>query len=154
VVSLLPGFCAAFLGQAGFEEGEIAFHERLDVAALNYTVESTHAVDAYLDAIRAEMATVSDQDYTNTVLAAGCYVGEVIRRNGLEEWRWVNYDELIATDPRLKSIVSEGLFSAAALISRDSRKAAFPMSQVIQNIEEGPEDQIHFFVTGYAADPK
>lgn len=154
VVGLLPAFCAAFLGQGSFEDGKIAFHDRLEIPALNYSVASTHAVDDYLDAIRPEKDGIPNQDYTNTVLSAGCYVGEVIRRNGFEEWRWVNYDELVATIPKLKPMLPDELYSAAALLSADNSKVALPFAQVIQNLEEGPEDEIHFFVTGYAADPK
>lgn len=153
IVSLLPGFCAAFLGEIGFEDGKVAFHDRLNVPALNYTVESTHEVDAYLNAIRPDQTGIPNQDYTNTVLAAGCYVGEVIRRNGVEEWRWVNYDEFIAAVPKLKAMLPDDLAYAAVLLLKDNNKSAFPFSMIMQNLENGPEDEIHFAVTGFAADP-
>jgi hypothetical protein len=154
VVSLLPGFCAAFLGQVGFEEGQIAFHDRLDIAALNYTVESVHVVDAYLNAIRPDKEAIAEQDYTNTILAAGCYVGEVIRRNGIKNWKWVNYDEFIVLIPKMQPLVPDDLLSAAVLMTEDNQTVLFPFNKVIRNLEEGPENEIHFLVKGYAADPK
>lgn len=153
VVSLLPGFCAAFLGLSGFEEGEVAYQDRLDVAALDYSVRSLHAVDDYLDAIRPMTDSIADQDFTNTVLAAGCYLGEVLRRNGHEKWRWVNYDEYIQVEPHMQSLVPEGLSSAAILLTESNRKMLLPLNKIVRNLVEGPENEIHYFVSGYASDP-
>ncbi|WP_374376104.1 hypothetical protein [Dongia sp.] len=154
VVSLLPAFCAAFLGQSAFEEGKVAFHERLNVAVLDYSVESLHAVDDYLDAVRPYKDIIENQDYTNTILATGCYVGEVLRRNAFETWRWANYDEFIEKQPQMKELVPEDLMSAAVLISADNRKSTYPLNKVIRNLEEGPENEIYYYVARYAADPK
>lgn len=153
IVSLLPGFCAAFLGLSGFEEGEVVQQARLNIAALDYSVRSLHAVDDYLDVIRPMRETIADQDFTNTVLASGCYVGEVLRRNGREKWRWVNYDEYIQLHPQMQSLVPEGIGSAAVLMTEDNRKVLLPINKVVRNLLEGPENEIHYFVSGYAADP-
>lgn len=154
VVSLLPAFCAAFLGQVEFEDGQIAFHDRLDIAVLDYSVKSLHAVDDYLNAVRPYKDTIEEQDYTNTILATGCYVGEVLRRNAFETWRWANYDEFIEKQPQMKEFVPEDLMSAAVLISEDNRKSTYPLNKVIRNLEESPENQIYHYVARYAADTK
>lgn len=154
VVSLLPGFCRAFLGLSGFEEGEVFFQDRLNIAALDYSVHSLHAVDDYLDAIRPQKDSIANQDFTNTVLAAGCYVGEVLRRNGREKWRWANYDEYIRLHPQMQSLVPEGVGSAAVLMTEDNRKVLLPLNKIVRNLVEGPENEIHYFVSGYASDPK
>lgn len=154
VVSLLPAFCAAFLGQANFEDGKIAFHDRLNIPALNYSMESLHVVDDYLNAVRPEKDRITEQDYTNTVLAAGCYIGEVIRRNSTRGWEWVNYDEFIKRQPDMQPLVPDDLLSAAVLMTEDSRSSTFPFNKVLRNLEEGPENEIHFYAVGFALDPK
>jgi hypothetical protein len=154
VVSLLPGFCAAFLGQADFAYGKIAFHDQLNVAALDYSMDSLHVVDNYLNVIRPDKDAIAEQDYTNTVLAAGCYIGEVIRRNSARSWQWVNYDEFIKRQPDMQPLVPDDLLSAAVLMTEDSRSSTFPFNKVLRNLEEGPENEIHFYGVGFALYPK
>ena len=83
IVSLIPAFCAAFLGDDDFEHGGMVLRDQINVPAMDYSVSSLHEVDRYLEAVHEVQDQIPNQTYTNTVLATGCYVGEVIRRNGI-----------------------------------------------------------------------
>src|SRR5207253_370710 len=100
VVSLVPVFCDVFLGESEVEGG-LAFPERIERDLLDYSLESLHALDRYLDHLHEHADAIEDQAYTNTVLAAGCYLGEVIRRNAPVAYRWVNYADYFARRPKL-----------------------------------------------------
>ena len=76
IVSLVPIFCEAFLGLSTFEEGGIAYEDSIERKNLDYSIESLHALDKYLDVLHKNNEELKDQTYTNTVLAAGCYLGE------------------------------------------------------------------------------
>lgn len=151
IVSLIPAFCAAFLGQSDFAEGRIAFQHEIDVARMDYSVGSLHALDSYLELAHENRDKIAEQDYTNTVLAAGCYLGEVIRRNGKSEYHWVNYADHFPKDPSLMAIFPEGLGTSAVLVRQDGKETALPLNKIMMFIEDGPDNSTHFFATRYTA---
>jgi hypothetical protein len=99
VVNLIPMFCSAFLGDSSFEEGKVGFQTSIPVAEMDYCVASLRYLDEYLDLLRSRKAELVGRDYTNTVLAAGCYLGEVIRRNTERSYQWLNYDDYFPKHP-------------------------------------------------------
>jgi hypothetical protein len=117
IVSLIPAFCAAFLGLSDFEEGGIVVWDQIDLTTYDYSVASLEQVDLYLGAVREVKDQLKQQTYTNTVLATGAYVGEVIRRQGNKHWEWMNYADFAAKYPELNSAMEleEDLYSAAIL---------------------------------------
>lgn len=44
---------------------------------------------------------------TNTVLAAGCYLGETIRRNASRDFAWTSYSDYFPQHPSLMDMVPE-----------------------------------------------
>jgi len=152
IVSLIPAFCAAFLGLSEFEGGGIVVWDQIDLATYDYSVASLEQVDLYLDAVREVKDQLEWQTYTNTVLATGAYIGEVIRRHGDKHWEWMNYADFAAKYPKLNSAMGmkEDLYSAAVLVG-DGRTAIVPFNKVMRNLEEGPENNIHFYVTALGA---
>jgi hypothetical protein len=146
VASLIPAFCSAFLKESDFESGGLAFPARIDVSALDYTIESLHLLDKYLEAVRAGRALLPAQTYTNTVMAAGSYLGETIRRNAHRKYEWTNYSDYFPNHPKLMNMISEGLGSAAVLVS-EKGAMTMPINKIIRFIEEGPENNTHFYAS-------
>jgi hypothetical protein len=146
IVSLVPEFCAAFLRESDFEAGGLAYPARIDVNGLDYSLESLHLVDRYLELVRQGRANLPQQTYTNTVLAAGCYLGETIRRNAPRKYTWTNYADYFPHHPKLMAMVSEGLGSSAVLVS-DSGAMTMPINKIIRFLEEGPENNTHFYAS-------
>ena len=144
VVSLVPDFCDALTGE-GSVEGGLPFPKRLKREALDYSLKSLHTLDRYLDHLHEHADEIEDQEYTNVVLAAGCYVGEVMRRLTGKKYRWVNYADYFPHQPDLAHI-AEGPNTAAVLVSRDGESMRMPLNKVARYIGEGPENSTHYFV--------
>jgi hypothetical protein len=144
IVSLLPAFCAAFLGQSQFESGGLAFKQTLEVRSFDYSIESLHALDRYLEVLRKGRAAIPEQTYTNTVLAAGCYLGETIRRNATRKYVWTNYNDYFPKHQALMKMIPEGLGSSAVLVT-EGGGMTMPINKIIRYIEEGPENNTHFY---------
>jgi hypothetical protein len=153
IVSLIPAFCAAFLGLSDFEEGGIVVWDQIDLTTYDYSVASLEQVDLYLGAVREVKDQLKQQTYTNTVLATGAYVGEVIRRQGNKHWEWMNYADFAAKYPELNSAMEleEDLYSAAILVG-DGPSVTLPFNKVIRSLEEGPENSVHVYVKDLVAD--
>ena len=151
VVSLIPGFSEAFRGNGNIEGGIVAWSET-DLAALDYSVDSLLEVDRFLDAIRPVKDQMEWQIYTNTVLATGAYIGEVLRRHGDKPWEWMNFSDFLQRHGKLAAamgIEDEELHVAAVLVA--DRSVTLPFNKVMRNLEEGPENNIHFYVTATGA---
>lgn len=143
IVSLVPLFCQVLLGESRVEGG-LAFPDRIDRGALDYSLESLHALDRYLDYLHEHTDEIEDQEYVNTVLAAGCYLGEVIRRTAPVEYRWVNYADYFPNHPALAKMVQEGVGTAAVLVAVTAAMT-MPLNKIARYIGEGPENNTHFY---------
>jgi hypothetical protein len=143
IVSLVPLFCQVLLGKSRVEEG-LAFPNRIDREALDYRLENLHALDRYLDYLHEHAEEIEDQEYTNTVLAAGCYPGEVIRRTASVEYRWVNYADYFPSRPKLAAMVPEGVGTGAVLVAT-TEAMTMPLNKIARYIVDGPENNTHFY---------
>ena len=146
IVSLVPAFCSAFLRESEFEAGGLAYPARIDVAGLDYSLESLHLLDRYLEVVRNGRANLPQQTYTNTVLAAGCYLGETIRKNAPRTYTWRKYADYFPSYPKLMELVPEGLGSSAVLVAENGAMT-MPLNKIIRFIEEGPENNTHFYAS-------
>lgn len=153
VVSLIPLFCAGFLGTATFEEGKVVFREAIPTERMDYSIESLTYLDRYLDVIISRKAEVIGQNYTNTVLAAGCYLGEVIRRNTERNYKWVNYQDYFPGRPKVANLFPEGL-GTSAVLANDQGQMTLPINKIIRYIEEGPENNTKFYAEGEIKAPR
>jgi hypothetical protein len=144
IVSLVPAFCDALTGSGGVEGG-LPFPKRLKQGGLDYSLDSLHALDRYLNHLHAHADEIEDQQYTNVVLAAGCYVGEVMRRLTGDKYRWVNYADYFPHHPDL-SHIPEGPGTGAVLVSEDGESMRMPLNKIARYIGEGPENSTHYFV--------
>ena len=149
LIAVIPLFCAGLLGNTSFEEGGLLVPERLDRSALDYSVESVKALDEWLKAASEAVDTASEADYNNTVLSAGCYVGETIRRNSSAVYEWRDHAEYFEEHPQLASVFPYGLGTAAVLAR--SEGMTLPINKVLRLLHEGPENNLHFYVSGELA---
>ena len=154
VVKLVPIFCKGFLGEAPFEEGTLLRKDFLPIAQMDYSIESLKLLNKYLEAVHLENGSDERQDYVNTVLAAGCYLGEVIRKHATRKYRWINYDEFIKTvDAKTLEFIKQAYdftdsLGTCALLIDDSGGWTMPINKVGRFIEEGPENDVYFYATG------
>ncbi len=116
----------------------------LDPSRLDYSTESLALVDDYLDAIRADSEL--DTDYNRTVLRAGAYVGEVLRRLAEPRtWRWLDFEVAQALDPEGWARYEKSI-SSCTILYRGERSYCFPLGKVAKFLENGREDSVKFFV--------
>jgi len=146
IVSLVPGFCESFVAGLPFEEGGIAFSDYIERPRMDYSIDSLLRLDQYLQLLHTRRREIEWQDQTNTVLAAGCYLGEVIRRNSELTFRWVNYYDHFPKYPQMMAVFPEGLGTCAVLVAEGH--VTMPINKIGRFIEEGPENSTHFYALG------
>jgi hypothetical protein len=89
LVCNIPGFCQIFLGQSQFSSGGgLPLETQIPRDKLDFSVSSLRHLDVYLAQVSRESATFSNQTLSNLVLAAGSYLGEVIRSCSTDKGRW------------------------------------------------------------------
>jgi hypothetical protein len=138
-------FARAFVGTV--KDGhEIMHPELLDRNRLDGSVESLHEVDRYLSKLYAIRGELADLDWGITLMRGGAYIGEVIRHAApAGEFRWVDYDEYVPQHPELKSIIPRRNAATCALLVHRSGAMSMPLNKVARYIDEGPENNVHFF---------
>lgn len=147
IVSLIPGFCEAFTGNGTIEGGFIRWGTG-GKAAFDYSIESLLEVDVFLDAVRPEKDRIEWLVYTNTILATGAYIGEVLRRHGDKRWEWMNFDDFMRlhADTAAQMGIKKEWVNVAAVLAA-GKAITLPFNKVMRNLEEGPENSVHLYVT-------
>ena len=64
----------------GTTEADIGLTEHLDRTKLDFTLDSLHEIDRYLNALHANAETIAGLPLLSTMWTIAMYVGEVIRR--------------------------------------------------------------------------
>jgi hypothetical protein len=117
--------------------------ELLKKEALDFSVDSLKVVDDYLEAIRA--VPPEGAAFQKVVLRAGAYVGEVIRKAGLEQdSHWIAYDEAARISPDTYGKLEKSMASIASL-HHGGDAFTFPLGKVCKRLENGDEDSVWFF---------
>jgi hypothetical protein len=143
VASLSQDFADAFVGLAAFEK-PLPFEAQLPRGELDYSLESLHALDRYLDLLHRNADIVVGQSETDVVLGAGCYLGEVIRRHASVRYQWVNYHDFFPTRPKLAELVPYSVGNSAVLVA-DGGGMTMPLNKIGRYIEEGPCNNTFFY---------
>lgn len=151
VVSLVLDFVDAFLGKADFAAGGLAFESQIPRQQLDFSLESLHALDTYLDLLHLNAKSLKGQQYNNTVLAAGCYLGEVIRRHAPVCYDWVNYEDYFPSHPTVATMAPYGVGTSAVLVA-ENRAMTMPINKVCRYIDEGNSNNTHFYATAEIRD--
>ncbi|HEX8988256.1 MAG TPA: hypothetical protein VF816_09850 [Rhodocyclaceae bacterium] len=98
----IPLLAHLLLGQHRFAAGGLPLAESIPRDWLDFSVGSLRRLDDYLAQVagRSRSAGIPQQDYSNLVLAAGAYFGEVVRGNAPAKsgWQWTTYDDYARRD--------------------------------------------------------
>jgi len=117
-------------------------HDLLSAGSFDFSVSSLKALDAYLLRVRKHPSVKAD--WNRTVLRAGAYVGEVVRRAlPPGTFHWVAYNVAASLDA---SIAAFGYGAAtAALLYRPPSSFAFPLAKVEKCLSFGVGDNTEAF---------
>lgn len=137
---------------AAFFAGTIPGDEDVLVAAklerekLDYSLQSLDVVSTWLSALRARGTPVDDSSAASIVWA-GAYVGEVIKRCAPEPYRWSSYEEYMSTQaPSLRKMLPYSFGTQFVLVSNGGAMT-LPINKVVRFLEEGPENDLRFYAT-------
>ena len=84
----------AMLLTPGATDTDIGLTEHLDRTKLDFTLDSLHEIDRYLNAVHANAETIAGLPLLSTMWTIAMYVGEVIRREVHDKhYEWVSIGE-------------------------------------------------------------
>ena len=131
------------LSQMFYEDSATFRREHLDRRKLDFSLASLKHVNEYLEAVRG--AKDVEKTWNRTVLRAGAYVGEVIRKNDVKvKWQWLDYEGAKMINPRAFESFGKSIATAAVLY--DGKDGfAFPLAKVEKYLNNGAEDDVYFF---------
>lgn len=127
---------------------------RLDRERLDYSLASLSAIDEWLADIhtinelqagqgKAGEALLSDGRGDNSVIFAGLYLGEVVRRNSDLDWRWRPFDEFMAANPVFaEHYGDEPGLDVFLLVGPQG--AASPINTALKRVLAGEEESLAF----------
>lgn len=139
-------FSQAFLGKLKGAT-PIAFAAQLAREELDYSQESLKLVDEYLSHLHKHKKKISDADWESTVLYAGAYMGEVIRRATNGHYRWIDYDEYIPAHPKMQQLIPERNTATCAFLVGAEDSMMMPLNKIARFIDEGSEHSVHYFAS-------
>jgi len=102
LVCNIPGFCDILLGQSQFSgNAGLPMESAIPRNHLDFSIESLQHLDRYLGDLALRIGQFSGESLSNIELAAGAYLGEVIRSNcrNKSAWLWVNYADFSRSNP-------------------------------------------------------
>ncbi|MFB7943398.1 hypothetical protein ACFC6L_00610 [Kitasatospora phosalacinea] len=102
---------------------------------LDYSVGSLAVVDGIIEEFRGS-GIVSGQ-VGETLFGFGCYVGEVMVRQGGAAWRAVGGEEAAA-------------FGFPLVVDLPGGQVGNPIGKVFRRLENGPQDSLPYFYTVFA----
>jgi hypothetical protein len=121
----------------------------LDPQKLDFSLQSLRHLDEYLLKIGKD-ANV-EKDWNRTVLRAGAYVGEVIKRaSPPDRYHWLDYETAASLDKIVRSFGY--LLTTCAILFSPPNHFVFPLGKVHKCLENGEEDNTHFFAQVIIAD--
>src|SRR5690349_5679306 len=125
-------FAGAFVGYVT-GAGEIALAERLDRSVLDFSLESLHEVDAYLQIVQENCPPRLEDEWILAVLRAGAYVGEVIRRQIPGKFNWTDFDAYCAAYPQAASILgTQKQLATCALLTIADGSCSLPINRALR----------------------
>jgi hypothetical protein len=140
-------FAGLFVGTIK-DEQDIAFPATLNRQRLDGTIESLNEVDRYLVYLHENRRGIQDEEWRIKILRAGAYLGEVIRHAAPDgEFRWVDYNEYLTSNPELQKVIPNRTVATCAFLVRRSGAMSMPLNKIARFIDEGPENNVHFFAS-------
>ena len=142
--SIIEFYGRVIAGQAGPELG-MACADSLERSSLDYSLDSLHAIDRYLQGVHAAQEGVPTVAYVNTIMGTAIYTGEVIRRwSPSTEYRWGRSKADAPEEP--SPGLAPGDLSDVVLLNHGSSDAIVPADAVFRVIRHGARaPSIHAF---------
>lgn len=133
--SLIDYYGEVVAGRAG-SDFAMACSDRLERAALDYSVDSLQVIDQYLLIVHGAQEGIPTVAYANTIMATAIYVGEVIRRGSPStEYRWGRAQESQAKEA--SSIPALSDLSDLVLLNQLTGAPLSPTDAVLRLIRHG-----------------
>lgn len=151
-VADIEGALARFLSPEGGEL--ILLPNRLNVSALDYSVDSLQVIDRWLadihkvNNLQAGSGKVGelmamDGRGDNSVIFAGLYLGQVIRANSKLDWNWQRFDRFLAANPAFAEHYGRSAgFDTFVLVGPQG--VATPINTALKRVIHGKEDSVHY----------
>jgi len=147
-------FAAFFSGHLP-GDGTIAHEDQLDRTRLDFSLESLHVVDAYLEFLHAHRPEPLGQEWGRAMLWGGAYVGEVIRRHGKQRYDWVDYDDFVKEFPRTIEILgNEKGLGWCALLTFGRSGFTLPINKLLRFLFEGSGESVYLYALHEVAPPE
>jgi hypothetical protein len=140
-------FSGSFAGQVPVRD-EIVLSERLKRNQLDYSLESLKLVDEYLLCLYENRPNELGDAWGRTILWAGAYVGEVIRRNAPRQYDWTDFDEFVKQYPNTKQILGDKReLGATAILAFANGGFTLPINKALKFVYSGPEESTWFYAS-------
>ena len=129
--------------------------QRLYKQGLDYSFDSLQHIDVWLLDIhrlnlqesgqvgRAGPTLQNDQRGYYSVLLAGLYFGEVVRRKDPNNWVWENFEAFIANNPVFARHYSKAPGFDTVLLA-NAEGSATPINSALKRVLFGSEESLHF----------
>lgn len=134
----------------GAPTGSWRFRDRLDTSALDYSVESLAAIDRHLESVHDSLPEGEDgkdiealglEQLHSSIPTIGCYVGEVLRRNGAGDYEWTYHQEYLRRHPEQIELLGPApQLSTVLVLASESGALLFPLGKVFKFLLDGPAD--------------
>jgi hypothetical protein len=133
---------------------DILLPERLDRRQLDFTLESLHIVDRYLNDVHDDDQGTVGASLLTTIWAAAMYTGEVIRRAApARGFDWVTIGDELAAEAGGTTTNQLDIGAVRALRARDG-EMVMPSRAVLRVILRGQKARsVHSFARGAIAAP-
>lgn len=125
-------------------ESDTPLKQYLQDEKLDYSIESLHIVDKYLDEVRKRKKTLNNKELSSIILRCGAYTGEVMKKNSKRKFTWMFYDDLVNQHKTLKDF-EKSILTNFVLTYNDGRSMTFPMSKVEKYLSFGKQESLHFY---------
>lgn len=112
--------------------------KKVDGVTLDYSVKSLKIVDKIIGRFHEEGRTMDE--IAATIFGFGCYVGEVFVRNAGAEWRAATQEEI------------DNYYGVPLIVELGGDTTANPIGKVIKRLENGDEDNLHYFYKAFTRD--
>ncbi|MEX6701612.1 hypothetical protein ABS315_18595 [Peribacillus frigoritolerans] len=113
--------------------------ENLTKRNLDFTIESIRYIDAYTKRLSTTQMgrKLLKNHFDNFVVRIGAYIGEVIKRNINQDYKWYEYDSVYNFSSALDE-VNRGIKTETVLYSKKRDRVIMPLTVVAQHLEGNP----------------
>ncbi|MGE7608872.1 hypothetical protein ACQKML_19890 [Peribacillus frigoritolerans] len=113
--------------------------ENLTKRNLDFTIESIRFIDAYTKRLSSTQMgrELLKNHFENFVIRIGAYIGEVIKTNINQDYKWYEYDSVYHFSSALDE-VNRGIKTETVLYSKKRDRVIIPLTMVAQYLEGNP----------------